>query len=142
MFHREDPIPYIFLLFTNDLVSDLPKGVKASLYADDLVIWCKEDYATTATYRMQLAADKLNIWTEKWCVAVNKDKFSTTLFTLSPKQKTGTIALGGTLLKEVSHLTRGRPENSTLPSQKQKPDANWLFFTNLLVPPGQQGRKY
>ena len=66
--------PTLFLLFINDLVSELPKGVKAALYADDLVIWCKEEYATTATYRMQLAADKLNSWTEKWCVAVNKDK--------------------------------------------------------------------
>ena len=79
--------PTLFLLFINDLVSELPKGIKAALYADDLVIWCKEEYATTATYRMQLAADKLNSWTEKWCVAVNKDKSSTTLFTLSPKQK-------------------------------------------------------
>ena len=41
----------------NDLVSELPKGIKAALYADDLVIWCKEEYATTATYRMQLAVD-------------------------------------------------------------------------------------
>ena len=137
------------LLFINDLVSELPKGVKAALYADDLVIWCKEEYATTATYRMQLAADKLNSWTEKWCVAVNKDKSSTTLFTLSPKQKAGTITLGGTPLNEdeeatnlVSHVTRGRPGNSTLPRQKQKPDAGWLFFANLLVPLGEQARKY
>ena len=64
-------------------------------YADDLVIWCKEEYANTATYRMQLATDKLNSWTEKWCVAVNKNKSSTTLFTLSPKQKAGTILLVG-----------------------------------------------
>ena len=46
--------PTLFLLFINDLVSELPKGVKAALYAGDLVIWCKEEYATTATYRMQL----------------------------------------------------------------------------------------
>ena len=97
--------PTLFLLFINDLVSELPKGIKAALYADDLVIWCKEEYATTATYRMQLAADKLNSWTEKWCVAVNKDKSSTTLFTLSPKQKAGTITLGGTPLKEDEEAT-------------------------------------
>ena len=54
---------------------------------------------------MQLAADKLNSWTEKWCVAVNKDKSSTTLFTLSPKQKAGTITLGGTPLKEDEEST-------------------------------------
>ena len=69
------------------------------------MIWCKEEYATTATYRMKLAADKLNSWTEKWCVAVSKDKSSTTLFTLSPKQKAGTITLGGTPLKEDEEAT-------------------------------------
>ena len=97
--------PTLFLLFINDLVSELPNGVKAVLYADDLVIWCKEEYATTATYRMQLVADKLNSWIEKWCVAVNKDTSSTTLFTLSPKQKAGTITLGGTPLKEDEETT-------------------------------------
>ena len=86
--------PTLFLLFINDLVSELPKGVKAALYADDLVIWCNEEYATTATYRMQLAADKLNSWTEKWCVAVNKDKSSTTLFTLSPSKKLVSLLVG------------------------------------------------
>ena len=49
---------------------------------------------------MQFEADKLNSWTEKRCVAVNKDKSSTTLFTLSPKQKAGIITLGGTPLKD------------------------------------------
>ena len=83
--------PTIFLLFINDLVSELPKGVKAALYADHLVMWCKEEYATTAIYRLQLAPDKLKSWTEKWFVAVNKDKSSTTLLTLSPKQKAGTM---------------------------------------------------
>ena len=31
--------PTSVLLFINDLVSKLPKGIKAALYADDLVIW-------------------------------------------------------------------------------------------------------
>ena len=38
--------PILFLLLINDLVSELPKGIKAALYADDLVVWCKEEYAT------------------------------------------------------------------------------------------------
>ena len=54
---------------------------------------------------MQLTADKLNSWTEKWCVAVNKDKSSTILFTLCPKQKAGTTTLVGTLLKEDEEAT-------------------------------------
>ena len=42
----------------------------------------------------------------------------------------------------ASHLTRGRPGNSTLPRQKEKPDARWLSFANLRVPLGEQARKY
>ena len=68
--------PTLFLLSINDLVPELSKGIKAALYADDLVMCCKEEYACTATYRMQLAADKLNSWTEKWCVAVNRTSLS------------------------------------------------------------------
>ena len=78
--------PILFLLLINDLVSELPKDINAALYADDLVMWCEEEYGTSATYRMQLVADNLNSWNEKWCIAVNKDKSSTTLFTLSLKQ--------------------------------------------------------
>ena len=54
---------------------------------------------------MQFAADKLDSWTEKWYVAINKDKSSTTLFTISPKQKAGTITLVGTTLKEDEEAT-------------------------------------
>ena len=97
--------PTLFLLFINDLVAELPKGVKAALYADDLVLWCKEEYASTATYRLQQAANMLQGWAEKWCVSVNKEKSSTTLFTLSPKQKAGTIRLGNTPLKEDEEAT-------------------------------------
>ena len=141
--------PTLFLLFINDLVSELPKGIKAALYADDLVIWCKEEYATIATYRMQLAADKLNSWTEKCCVAVNKDKSSTTLFTLSPKQKAGTITLGGTPLKEDEEATylgitfdKRQIWKQHIAKQKEKPDARWLVFANLRVSLGEQARKY
>ena len=41
--------PTLFLIFIDDLLSRLPKEVKAALYADDLVLWCTEEYATTAT---------------------------------------------------------------------------------------------
>ena len=69
------PVPARFEVWS--LVSELSKGIKAALYADHLVIWFKEECPTTATYRTQLATDKLDSWTEKWCVAVNKDKSST-----------------------------------------------------------------
>ena len=42
--------PSLFIIFINDLVAELPKGVHAALYSNDLVLWCPEEYATTATY--------------------------------------------------------------------------------------------
>ena len=96
--------PTLFLIFIDDLVKELPKGIKAALYADDLVMWCTEEYATTATFRMQQAANILAAWAEKWSVSINKDKSSTTLFTLT-KQQTGTITLGDIPLKKDDQPT-------------------------------------
>ena len=44
---------------------ETPKGIKAALYADDLVMWCTEEYATTATYRMQYAVNVLATWAKR-----------------------------------------------------------------------------
>lgn len=62
-------------------------------------MWRNEGNATKATYRMQLAIDKLTAWPEEWSIAINKEKSSTTLFTLSLKQKARTIKLGNTQLR-------------------------------------------
>ena len=97
--------PTLFLLFINDLVSELPRGVSAALYADDLVLWSKEEHATTATLRMQEAMNVLTAWAEDWCVTINKDKSSSTLFSLSPKQQAGTLKMGTTPLKEGNEAT-------------------------------------
>ncbi|XP_053398058.1 uncharacterized protein LOC128556571 [Mercenaria mercenaria] len=94
--------PTLFLLFINDLVAELPRGVKTALYADDLVLRCSEEYATTANYRMQKATDRLSAWAEEWCVQVNTEKSCTTLFSLSPKQTdAGYIRICDTPLAEV-----------------------------------------
>jgi len=95
----------LFLMFINYLVSELPRGVKAALYADDLVLWCKDEHASTANYRIQQAIDQLTTWTEDWCVTLNKDKSSTTLFTLSPKKQTSHIKIGTNTQKEEDEAT-------------------------------------
>ena len=40
-----------------------------------------------------------------WCVTVNKDKSSTTLFTLSPKKQASTLKIGTHTLKEEDKAT-------------------------------------
>ena len=84
--------PTLFIMFINDVVKELPRKVHAALYADDLVLWCAEEFATTAAYRMQEALDKLTSWSKKWCLTINRDKSSATLFSLS-KQKPGNLTL-------------------------------------------------
>jgi ribonuclease HI len=90
--------PTMFVLFINDLVPELPKGVHAALYADDLVLWCTEEYTTTATHRMQLALDKVSAWANDWCVSINREKTTATLFSLSTKAIAGRLTIGGTPL--------------------------------------------
>ena len=97
--------PTLFILFINDIVKDLPMRVKAALYADDLVLWCTEEEPGTAAYRMQLALDKINKWTKQWCITINKDKSSTTLFTLSPKKDHRPLTLDGTKLNKEDQPT-------------------------------------
>ena len=97
--------PTLFILFINDLVSEIPKGVQAALYADDLVLWCTEDYASTATYRMNMALERVSTWTERWCVTINRDKTTGTLFTLSPKETVKKLAMGTTTIKMEDQQT-------------------------------------
>ena len=96
--------PTLFLIFIDDLLAEMPNGIKTALYADDLVMWCTEEYATTATYRMQQAVNALASWSGKWNVSINKEKSSTTLFTLT-HQTAGSIVLGDTILKQDNQPT-------------------------------------
>ena len=90
--------PTLFLVFINDLIRELRGGTKTALYADDLAMWCKDDSVVVATKRMQQALNKLSTWAEKWCVTINKEKSSTTLFTLST-QRADDVKLGDFTLK-------------------------------------------
>ena len=58
----------------NDIVSDMSRDIKAALFADDLLLWCSEDHATTARYRMQQAVEQLTALAAELCVDVNMEK--------------------------------------------------------------------
>ena len=69
---------------------------------------------------------QLAAWAEDWCIQINREKCSTTLFTLSPKQKPGTVKLGDTLLKnddESSYLGITFDKRQTWKPQIQKAEA-------------------
>ena len=97
--------PTLFLIFINDLIKQLPDAVKCAMYADDLVMWCTEEHATTAQLRLQEAANILSNWTHDWCVKINKTKSFTTLFTLSTKAKHVKIMLDDVKLQHTDSTT-------------------------------------
>jgi hypothetical protein len=97
--------PTLFLVFINDQAAELQHGIKVAMCADDLVMWCIEKNAIVNTKIMQRAIDALTSWTNQWCVSINTDKCSTTLFTLSTVQKAGIIKINGKSMRKDKQPT-------------------------------------
>ena len=87
--------PTLFIIFMNDIMKDLPKWIHGAIYADDLVIWCSEEYLTTANVRIQEALTKIEEWTRKWLVTLNAKKTTYTIFSLSTRPQTAVLKVGG-----------------------------------------------
>ena len=79
--------PTLFLVYINDLVSNLPRHVSNTLHADDLAVWCSETSTSTATLRMQTTINHVAEWTDKWALIINKNKTVSTLFSLSTSKE-------------------------------------------------------
>ena len=97
--------PLLFLVFIKDLIKKFQSLVKCAMYAEDLVLWSTEEYATTAKVRLQEATNILSSWAQDWCVKINKTKSFTTLFTLSTKSKPMKIMLDDTELQPTDSAT-------------------------------------
>ena len=92
--------PTLFLIFLNDLTKTISPNVKAVLYADDLAILCTEESLILAQGRLQTTLDRLDLWTKDWSMQVNATKTNYTIFSLSTKQQTVKLKIGGQLLKQ------------------------------------------
>ena len=79
--------PTLFLVYINDLVSNLPRHVSNTLHADDLAVWCAETSTATATLRIQTTIKQVATWADKWAVKINKSKTVSTLFSLSTSKE-------------------------------------------------------
>ena len=97
--------PTLFLIFVNDLIKDLPRNVLAAMYADDLALWCTEEYLSTANYRLQESLNNMNSWTKKWLVRMNPEKTTHTVFTLSTVKQTANLYLDGEKLESEENPT-------------------------------------
>ena len=52
----------LFTLALNGILSDLPPGVQASLYVDDLMLYCSSRYIPALTRRLQEAINRVERW--------------------------------------------------------------------------------
>ena len=88
----------LFLVFIDDIADDMIPRISRALHADDLALWTAEVSLSSAGARMQRALDKLDTYTKKWGVELNKTKTVYTVFSLSPQQEKVTLQFQGRIL--------------------------------------------
>ena len=79
--------PTLFTVFVNDLFEIIPRRMKATMYADDLALFCTEERLETAGFRMRDALGALQEYAQQWHVKINESKTKYTIFSLSTKIK-------------------------------------------------------
>ena len=97
--------PTLFLIFIGDILQRLPRNVRGAIYADDLALWCSEEYITTANYRLQQALQEIEAWSHTWLIKVNERKTTYTVFSLSKQQQRVSLQLNGRGLQEEESPT-------------------------------------
>ena len=95
--------PTLFLIYINDILKDIPKTVKGSLYADDVALWITSDSIKIAESCMQKALDALNRWAQTWKMKINEEKTTYTVFSLAYKLQAVTLNMQGKRLKQDNH---------------------------------------
>ena len=58
--------PNLFVIYVDDLVRNLPLGVRASLYADDLAIWASDHDEKMSSHTARQALVQLRRWSALW----------------------------------------------------------------------------
>ena len=92
--------PTLFLIFIRDILHRMPKNIQGAIYADDLALWCSEEYITTANYRLQQALQVIESWAQSWLVKVNEKKTTFTIFSLSNQKHSVHLKLNGQTLHQ------------------------------------------
>ena len=97
----------LFLVFIRYILHRMPKDIQGAIYADDLALWCSEEYITTANYRQQQALQVIEIWTQSWLVKINEKKTTFTIFSLSNTLQRVRLKLNGqTTLGRYTYIPR------------------------------------
>ena len=71
----------LFLIMINELFKHPCDQVKYSIYADDVVIWCTNPDAIQASFYIQSALNKIQLWCEKNGLLISPSKSAAIFFT-------------------------------------------------------------
>ena len=85
-YHKEESYHQRFFSIHQRFYQEFQSPVKCAMYADDLVLWSTEAYATTAKIRLQEATNSLSSWAQDWCVKINKLNLLQHSFPYQPNQ--------------------------------------------------------
>ena len=78
--------PTLFLLYINNIMTVLSRHVSNTLYADDLAVWSASEY-TSSAYRIQQAVNKVQQWTNDWCLQISEVKTQASFLPLHLQRK-------------------------------------------------------
>ncbi|GFR61615.1 RNA-directed DNA polymerase from mobile element jockey-like [Elysia marginata] len=78
--------PTLFLIFINDISSNLPEGVEVSLFSDDLALLAQNEDLEQASSLLQQGLECIEKWSKKWKMTLNVDKCEVTHFSKWTKE--------------------------------------------------------
>ncbi|GFS27990.1 retrovirus-related Pol polyprotein from type-1 retrotransposable element R1 [Elysia marginata] len=78
--------PTLFLIFINDISSNLPEGIEVSLFADDLALLAQNEDLEQASSLLQQGLECIEKWSKKWKITLNVDKCEVTHFSKWTKE--------------------------------------------------------
>ena len=81
--------PLLFLIFINDIDTNLHPDTLVSLFADDTAIWCQaegDDDHHKVKERMQKEMEKILQWANEWKMKINEGKTKSILISTKPAE--------------------------------------------------------
>ena len=89
-----------FLLYIHDVTTAVPSA-EVNLFADDTCAFVISKDSSDLKQRLQVAADELSSWFDKWLLSINTEK-SVIMLIKSPRASSVEVAISGKVLPQVS----------------------------------------
>ena len=92
--------PVLFQIYINDIINDIPEGIKIKLFADNLKIYSR--FGTNETNNLQLTLDKVINWSNQWALSISNEK--TFILHLGRNNPTQTYKIVDNPIKETEFI--------------------------------------